>query len=35
MELADIFEIIKILLIFFAIMVICAAFDRFLRNRKK
>lgn len=35
MQLADIIEIITYVLIFFAIMAICAVFDRFLRNRKK
>lgn len=33
--LSDILEILKVVLVFFAIMAICAAFDRFLRNRKK
>lgn len=35
MDSAQILEIIKVLIIFFAVLAICAALDRLIRKRKK
>ncbi len=35
MGLTEVVEIIKIILIFFAVVIICVAFDRFITKRRK